>query len=181
MCVHAELPTAKWYIEREILYSTHSGEISGVYYVLLEHIIWNLYLNLNTLCKGFLVTLLVYSDWLFSLLLFTSKVPRPDKLAVHVFEVDEDVDKDEVSKNCLYIWLLNTGEAYTENVCHHYDVIFLSYSLGELQRPYFQFAAGKEIKRVLMESVVTTSQGHRTAVCFPSCFSCRLFFPERMN
>lgn len=26
-----------------------------------------------------------------------SKVSRPDKLAVHVFEVDEDVDKDEVS------------------------------------------------------------------------------------
>lgn len=26
-----------------------------------------------------------------------SKVPRPDKLALHVFEVDEDVDKDEVS------------------------------------------------------------------------------------
>lgn len=75
-------------------------------------------------------------------------MPRPDKLAVHVFEVDEDVDKDEVSKNCLYIGLLNTGEAYIENVCHHYDVIFLSYSLGELQRPYFQFVAGKEIKGV---------------------------------
>lgn len=29
--------------------------------------------------------------------LFYSKVSRPDKLAVHVFEVDEDVDKDEVS------------------------------------------------------------------------------------
>lgn len=28
---------------------------------------------------------------------FSSKVSRPDKLAVHVFEVDEDVDKDEVS------------------------------------------------------------------------------------
>lgn len=28
---------------------------------------------------------------------FYSKVSRPDKLAVHVFEVDEDVDKDEVS------------------------------------------------------------------------------------
>lgn len=28
---------------------------------------------------------------------FHSKVSRPDKLAVHVFEVDEDVDKDEVS------------------------------------------------------------------------------------
>lgn len=27
---------------------------------------------------------------------FYSKVPRPDKLAVHVFEVDEDVDKEEV-------------------------------------------------------------------------------------
>lgn len=31
------------------------------------------------------------------LLYFDSKVSRPDKLAVHVFEVDEDVDKDEVS------------------------------------------------------------------------------------
>ena len=28
--------------------------------------------------------------------LFYSKVSRPDKLAVHVFEVDEEVDKDEV-------------------------------------------------------------------------------------
>lgn len=28
--------------------------------------------------------------------LFYSKVSRADKLAVHVFEVDEDVDKDEV-------------------------------------------------------------------------------------
>lgn len=28
---------------------------------------------------------------------FYSKVSRPDKLAVHVFEVDEDADKDEVS------------------------------------------------------------------------------------
>lgn len=28
-----------------------------------------------------------------------SKVSRPDKLAVHVFEVDEDVDKDEVSRS----------------------------------------------------------------------------------
>lgn len=44
----------------------------------------------------------------FLLLLFPSKVPRPDKLAVHVFEVDEDVDKDEVSENSLYIRLLNT-------------------------------------------------------------------------
>lgn len=52
-------------------------------------------LNLETLYEGFLLTHL--------LLLFTSKVPRPDKLAVHVFEVDEDVDKDEVSKNSLYI------------------------------------------------------------------------------
>lgn len=130
-------------------------------------------LNLNTLYKGFLLTHL--------LLLFTSKVPRPDKLAVHVFEVDEDVDKDEVSKNSLYIWLLNTAEAYTENVCHHYDVIFLSYSLGELQHSYFQFVAGKEIKGGLVESVVSTSQGHRTAVCLSSCFNCRVFFPERMN
>lgn len=29
--------------------------------------------------------------------MFHSKVSRPDKLPVHVFEVDEDVDKDEVS------------------------------------------------------------------------------------
>lgn len=29
--------------------------------------------------------------------LFHSKASRPDKLAVHIFEVDEDVDKDEVS------------------------------------------------------------------------------------
>lgn len=104
------------------------------------------------------------------LLLFPSKVPRPDKLAVHVFEVDEDVDKDEVSKNSLCIGLLNTGEAYIENVCHHHYVIFLSYSLGELQRLCFQFVAGKEIKGGLMENVVTTSQGHRTAVCLSSCF-----------
>lgn len=34
----------------------------------------------------------VNEDWF-----FYSKVSRPDKLAVHVFEVDEDVDKDEVS------------------------------------------------------------------------------------
>lgn len=34
--------------------------------------------------------------------LFYSKASRPDKLAVHVFEVDEDVDKDEVSQ-CLTI------------------------------------------------------------------------------
>ena len=27
-----------------------------------------------------------------------SKVSRPEKLAVHVFEVDEDVDKDEVRR-----------------------------------------------------------------------------------
>lgn len=114
-------------------------------------------LNPNTLYQRLLLTHL--------LLLFTSKVPRPDKLAVHVFEVDEDVDKEEVSKNSPYIWLLNTGEAYTEKVCQHVDVIFLSSSNGELQRPYFQFVAGKEIKGGLMESVVTTSQGHRTPVC----------------
>lgn len=52
-------------------------------------------------------------------------MPRPDKLAVHVFEVDEDVDKDEVGKNTPYMWLLNTGEAYTENVCHYDKDIFL--------------------------------------------------------
>lgn len=95
-----------------------------IYFVLLEHIIWNsLYFGMKicyiwNLYKGFVLTHL--------LLLFTSKVPRPDKLAVHVFEVDEDVDKDEVSKNSLYIWLVNTGEAYIENVCHRYDVVFLS-------------------------------------------------------
>lgn len=33
---------------------------------------------------------------------FFSKVSRPDKLAVHVFEVDEDVDKDEVSLSPFY-------------------------------------------------------------------------------
>lgn len=32
-------------------------------------------------------------------LVLNSKVSRPDKLAVHVFEVDEDVDKDEVSES----------------------------------------------------------------------------------
>lgn len=52
------------------------------------------------LYKGFLLT--------FLLLLFTSKVPRPDKLAVHVFEVDEDVDKDEVSIfDCCEAFILN--------------------------------------------------------------------------
>lgn len=41
-----------------------------------------------------------FNDFFLNLLYihsFYSKVPRPDKLAVHVFEVDEDVDKDEVS------------------------------------------------------------------------------------
>lgn len=36
------------------------------------------------------------------ILVFYSKVSRPDKLAVHVFEVDEDVDKDEVSECSSY-------------------------------------------------------------------------------
>ena len=29
-----------------------------------------------------------------------SKVLRPEKLAAHLFEVDEDVEKDEVGENC---------------------------------------------------------------------------------
>lgn len=67
-------------------------------------------------------------------------MPRPDKLAVHVFEVDEDVDKDEVGKNTPYTRLLNTGEACTKNVRRYDDDIFLSQWFGDLQRH------GKEIK-----------------------------------
>ncbi len=37
-------------------------------------------------------------------LLLYSKVPRPEKLASHVFEVDEDADKEEVRIDC--IWFL---------------------------------------------------------------------------
>lgn len=138
------------YIERDP--SSYSGEISAVYYVLLEHIIWNLYhfgmticsiLNLNTLWKGFILTLLVYSDWLFcsakchGLINWLSMCLKWTRTSTRMKWV-----------KTVYIGLLNTGEAYIENVCHHYDVIFLSYSLGELQRPYFQFVAGKEIKGV---------------------------------
>ena len=35
---------------------------------------------------------------IFSCMCVNSKVSRPEKLAVHVFEVDEDVDKDEVRR-----------------------------------------------------------------------------------
>lgn len=38
-----------------------------------------------------------FSSRVFCVAPLYSKVSRPDKLAVHVFEVDEDVDKDEVS------------------------------------------------------------------------------------
>lgn len=88
--------------------------------------------TLNTLYEGFLLTHL--------LLLFTSKVPRPEKLAVHVFEVDEDVDKDEVSENSLCIWLLNTGEATLKMLANRMLLYFWPI------RTYFQFVPGKEIK-----------------------------------
>lgn len=38
--------------------------------------------------------------FVFCILFFYSKVPRPEKLASHVFEVDEDADKEEVRGDC---------------------------------------------------------------------------------
>lgn len=51
-----------------------------------------------------------------------SKVSRPDKLAVHVFEVDEDVDKDEVSlisvcRNDDHDFNANNSVVLENNVC----------------------------------------------------------------
>lgn len=54
-------------------------------------------------------------EWLCCICFVHSKVSRPDHLALHVFEVDEDVDKDEVREitntqyrlypvYCAYTW-----------------------------------------------------------------------------
>lgn len=53
-----------------------------------------------------------------------SKVSRPDKLAVHVFEVDEEVDKDEVGFVFHYLFL-NTNNIqlmslmYLHSLCQY--------------------------------------------------------------
>lgn len=48
--------------------------------------------------------------FVFCILFLHSKVPRPEKLASHVFEVDEDADKEEVRVNCLLFLTVFPGE-----------------------------------------------------------------------
>lgn len=64
----------------------------------LSRILW-LWSELISSTSGWYYGLLHFRSPLIIYLntLFYSKVSRPEKLAVHVFEVDEEVDKDEVS------------------------------------------------------------------------------------
>lgn len=56
-------------------------------------------------------------------ILLYSKVSRPDKLAVHMFEVDEDVDKDEVmfliNMYFFYFWKQMTGSLFLKAKTWH--------------------------------------------------------------
>lgn len=64
-----------------------------------------------------------------------SKVSRPDKLAVHVFEVDEDVDKDEVSlfsvnSTCRLTDVRSTSLIYLDIVSTPVILLFLKVACG---------------------------------------------------
>lgn len=50
-------------------------------------------------------------------MLIHSKVPRPEKLASHVFEVDEDADKEEVRTISQELLL-----CFLQICCYHYVV-----------------------------------------------------------